>query len=357
VELVDCYSERVPTARTPPRPATGPAAAARRTPAGLRSAGGPDGGSTIAAADRATGDGPPAGHAEPPDAADLDTLLAELDRLVGLDRVKHDISALVNLALLVRRRQDIGLPPPPMSRHLVFAGNPGTGKTTVARLYGRILHALGMLSVGHLVETGRGDLVGEYVGHTAPKTHKAFGRALGGVLFIDEAYALAPRGQGNDFGQEAISTLVKLMEDHRDQVVVIVAGYPDDMDRFIQANPGLASRFTRTLVFDDYATGDLVGIVAQQAAAHRYELPDPTREALATFMDGLPRGAGFGNGRTARQLFQQLTERHAERVASLDAPTADDLSILLPADLPGVDPDPTGRPDGHRLLALPERAA
>ncbi len=271
--------------------------------------------------------------------ARLDALLAELDQLVGLRRAKQDVGMLVKLMQMVQRREAAGLPPPPLSRHLVFAGNPGTGKTTVARLYGQILAALGMLATGHLVEVDRGTLVGEYIGHTAPKTQAAFRRALGGVLFIDEAYALVPDGRGSDFGQEAISTLVKLMEDHRDEVVVIVAGYPDEMERFVGVNPGLASRFTRTLTFDDYTAGELVQIVAHQAHAHRYELPEPTRAALAGFFATADRGDGFGNGRFARKVFQEMTERHARRIADLGSGTGpevttEQLSTLLETDLP-----------------------
>ncbi|MCB5906950.1 right-handed parallel beta-helix repeat-containing protein [Streptomyces pinistramenti] len=287
---------------------------------------------------------PAAAETTPPPAETLEELLAELRSLIGLDRVKQDVETLVKLMQLVRRRTEAGLPPPPLSRHLVFAGNAGTGKTTVARLYGRLLAALGLLTRGHLVEADRGSLVGEYVGHTAPKTTAIFRQAVGGVLFIDEAYALVPHGQGSDFGLEAISTLVKLMEDHREDVVVIVAGYPDDMGRFIDANPGLASRFTRTLLFDDYDADELVGIVAQQAEQHQYELGGETSAALAEYFAGVERDDRFGNGRTARQLFQRMTERHAARLADhavLTGPAddeseqdTDDLVTLLPEDIP-----------------------
>ena len=269
-------------------------------------------------------------------AESLSEVLAELGDLIGLESVKQDVSTMVKVMQLVRRRTEAGLAAPPLSRHLVFAGNPGTGKTTVARLYGRILAALGLLSRGHLVETDRGSLVGEYVGHTAPKTTAVFKRALGGVLFIDEAYALTPAGQGNDYGREAIATLVKLMEDHRDNIVVIVAGYPEEMERFVDVNPGLASRFTRTLMFDDYGSEELGRIVEFHAAKHEYELPDDTREALLGYFGDLVRDERFGNGRTARQIFQRMTERHAQRVVELVEPTTDDLVTLLPDDLPLV---------------------
>ena len=264
----------------------------------------------------------------------LEDLLAELDGLAGLDRVKQEVGALAKLMQMVKRRQELGLSPPPLARHLVFAGNPGTGKTTVARLYGRILAALGLLERGHLIEADRGDLVGEYVGHTAPRTQAVFRRALGGVLFIDEAYALVPYVQSTDFGQEAISTLVKLMEDHRDEVVVIAAGYPGDMERFIDSNPGLASRFTRTLTFEDYFPEELVSIVEQQAQRHDYRLADETRDRLIHYFEDYPRGERFGNGRTARQVFQRMTEQQAQRVAELTAPGRSDLTEMLPVDLP-----------------------
>ncbi|MER6103803.1 right-handed parallel beta-helix repeat-containing protein [Streptomyces sp. NPDC001832] len=272
--------------------------------------------------------------AEPVVEESLEDLLAELDALVGLESVKRDVGALVKLMQTVRRREEAGLPAPPLGRHLVFAGNPGTGKTTVARLYGRLLKALGLLRRGHLVEVDRSALVGEYVGHTGPRTTAAFQQALGGVLFIDEAYALAPAHMGNDFGTEAVATLVKLMEDHRDDIVVIAAGYPNDMGRFIASNPGLASRFSRTLTFTDYDAAELVSIVEHQAAKHRYELTDQARTELAGFFGQLPRGEGFGNGRSARQVFQEMTARQAQRVAELADPSAQDLVRLETGDLP-----------------------
>ncbi|MPY30757.1 AAA family ATPase [Streptomyces adustus] len=266
----------------------------------------------------------------------LPELLAELERLVGLESVKREVASMAKLMQMVKRRQEAGLQPPPLSRHLIFAGNPGTGKTTVARLYGRLLAALGLLASGHLVEADRSALVGEYMGHTAPKTTAVFRQALGGVLFIDEAYALVPAGQSSDFGHEAISTLVKLMEDHRDDVVVIAAGYPEDMERLIDSNPGLASRFTRTLRFDDYTSADLVRIVEHQASRHEYRIGEDTAAALLTHFDAIDRTERFGNGRTARQAFQQMTEQHALRVADLADPGDEALTVLLPADVPVV---------------------
>ncbi|MGC0417678.1 right-handed parallel beta-helix repeat-containing protein [Embleya sp. AB8] len=288
--------------------------------------------------DSASGPGSASASGEPTEpVADLATLLAELDELVGLARVKHDVATLVQLMQLVRRREEAGLTPPPLSRHLVFAGNPGTGKTTVARLYGRILAALGMLTRGHLVEADRGALVGEYVGHTAPRTTAVFRKALGGVLFIDEAYSLTSAG-GGDFGQEAIATLVKLMEDHRDDIVVIVAGYPDEMHRFIDSNPGLDSRFNRTVVFEDYASADLVRIVEHQAAAYEYTLDEPARAGLLAYFESVPRDRRFGNGRSARQAFQEMTERHARRISAVAEVTPADLVSLRAPDLPDLVP-------------------
>ncbi|MEU0369031.1 right-handed parallel beta-helix repeat-containing protein [Streptomyces sp. NPDC006283] len=270
--------------------------------------------------------------AEP--ARDSGAVLGELDALVGLDSVKREVRTLTNMIEVGRRRQEAGLKAASVRRHLVFTGSPGTGKTTVARLYGEILASLGVLERGHLVEVSRVDLVGEHIGSTAIRTQEAFDRARGGVLFIDEAYALSPEDSGRDFGKEAIDTLVKLMEDHRDAVVVIVAGYTAEMERFLAVNPGVASRFSRTITFSDYDPEELLRIVEQQAEEHEYRLAEGTPEALLKYFTALPKGPAFGNGRTARQTFESMVERHAGRVAELAEVSTDDLTLLYSDDLP-----------------------
>jgi hypothetical protein len=261
-------------------------------------------------------------------------VLGELDALVGLESVKREVRALTDMIEVGRRRQRAGLKAASVKRHLVFTGSPGTGKTTVARLYGEILASLDVLEKGHLVEVSRVDLVGEHIGSTAIRTQEAFERARGGVLFIDEAYALSPQDAGRDFGKEAIDTLVKLMEDHRDEVVVIVAGYTAEMERFLSVNPGVASRFSRTITFGDYGPEELLRIVRQQADEHEYRLTPGAAEALLTYFAAIPKGPAFGNGRTARQTFEAMVERHASRVAQLPDPTTDDLTLLYAEDLP-----------------------
>ncbi|AXI76664.1 right-handed parallel beta-helix repeat-containing protein [Peterkaempfera bronchialis] len=270
-----------------------------------------------------------------PDCRPADEALADLDALIGLDTVKQEVRTLIDLISVGRRRQQAGLKAPSLRRHLVFTGSPGTGKTTVARLYGEILAALGVLQRGHLVEVARVDLVGEHIGSTALRTSEAFDRARGGVLFIDEAYALAPEDGSRDFGREAIDTLVKLMEDHRDEVVVIVAGYTAEMERFLSSNPGVASRFSRTVTFPDYSAEELLRITRTQCAEHEYQLAEPTATALLDHFAALDRGPSFGNGRTARQVFETMVERHAVRVAQLADPSTEELQLLVPEDLPG----------------------
>ncbi|WP_327238022.1 right-handed parallel beta-helix repeat-containing protein [Streptomyces sp. NBC_01317] len=270
--------------------------------------------------------------AAPPRASEA--VLGELDTLVGLESVKREVRALTDMIEVGRRRKEAGLKAASVRRHLVFTGSPGTGKTTVARLYGEILHSLGVLERGHLVEVSRVDLVGEHIGSTAIRTQEAFDRARGGVLFIDEAYALSPEDSGRDFGKEAIDTLVKLMEDHREAVVVIVAGYTVEMERFLTVNPGVASRFSRTITFSDYVPEELLRIVEQQSEEQEYRLGEGTGEALLKYFTALPKGPAFGNGRTARQTFESMVERHAGRVAQLPQTSTDDLTLLYPDDLP-----------------------
>ncbi|WP_328611446.1 AAA family ATPase [Amycolatopsis sp. NBC_00345] len=266
----------------------------------------------------------------------LDELLAELDGMIGLDEVKQRVRALVAETRMDARRRKAGLPVGARSRHLVFTGNPGTAKTTVARLMGQLYRELGVLPSGHLVEVARPDLVGEHVGQTAPKTREVCERAIGGVLFVDEAYTLA-QGTGSDFGPEAIAELLVQMENHREDLIVIAAGYPADMDRFLDANAGLRSRFGGTVEFADYDAAQLTAIFAAMAAGQGYRLSADLTAALPGVMAGIDRGRGFANGRSARARLERAIAAQSLRLAGpdvdLEAVGDAELTLLTAADL------------------------
>ncbi|NQX15367.1 AAA family ATPase [Rathayibacter sp. VKM Ac-2857] len=264
---------------------------------------------------------------EPPEA--IEDLLAELDALIGLDRVKSEIKRQTQLLRIDTLRQAAGLTTPTLTRHLVFTGNPGTGKTTVARLVSRIYRSLGILSKGVLVEVDRSELVAGYLGQTSMKTAEVIASARGGVLFIDEAYALAL----DQYGAEAVTTLVKDMEDHRGDLVVIVAGYSGPMQGFLDTNPGLASRFSTTIDFADYSDEELSAIFARLAAAADFT---PTEEAVAAFADvaaAQERTEAFGNGRWVRNVLDAAIARHAWRLRDTEEPTLDELRTLEAEDV------------------------
>ena len=254
--------------------------------------------------------------------------------MIGLGAVKREVGGIIDLLTTSRQRQAVGLPAPQVSHHLVFSGPPGTGKTTVARLYADLLRSFGVLPRGQLIEVARADLVGRYIGHTAQLTTEAFERAQGGVLFIDEAYTLTPENSRQDFGREAVDTLLKLMEDHRDETVVIAAGYPDEMARFLASNPGLASRFSRHVRFEDYSTAELIQIIEEMTTTAGYKCGPETIEALRGHLDAVPRTRSFGNARLARQLVEAMMTRQAGRLGTVPSPDLEALTLLLPADLP-----------------------
>ena len=278
----------------------------------------------------------------------LEELLAELDGLCGLEQVKQDVKSLINLVKVRRLRQEHGLPVPPMSLHLVFLGNPGTGKTTVARLLAKIYRAIGVLSKGQLVEVDRSGLVAGFVGQTALKTGEVIEKALGGVLFIDEAYALANQDAPNDFGREAIETLLKGMEDHRDDLIVIAAGYTELMGRFLHANPGLESRFNKYFYFEDYNGAQLLAIFQSMCAKNGYTLDDKATEYAKSYFKTLyeERDENFGNARDVRNVFERAVARQSDRVAALEKPGKEELMALTVADLQEEGgPVPDGAPD------------
>jgi len=266
-------------------------------------------------------------------------VLAELDGLVGLAPVKAEVKLVTNLLRVERLRTERGLPVVEHSRHLVFTGNPGTGKTTVARLLAEVYRSLGVVEKGQLIETDRSGLVAGYIGQTATKVKEVFASALGGVLLIDEAHALA-RGEDRDFGHEAIDMIVKLMEDHRDEVVLIVAGYPAQMADFLDANPGLRSRFPKTIYFDDYSNEELGRIFDDMAARAHYIPTDQARQALQDHLACIPHTQGFGNARLVRNLFEAAVANQASRVVELAEVTDQALVALEAADIPAPEPAP-----------------
>ena len=259
----------------------------------------------------------------------------ELDELIGLESVKEEVHTLANFAKIQQQRKAQGLKVPKMSFHLVFTGSPGTGKTTVARIVARIYKDLGILKSGHTVETDRSGLVAEYVGQTATKTNAVIDSALNGVLFIDEAYALVPENAGCDYGQEAISTLLKRMEDDRDKLVVIIAGYPNEMKRFIDSNPGLQSHFTRYINFPDYTDGELFDIFKLYLDKNQYTITDDAAALLKSNFSYVVahKDKNFGNARYVRNIFERAVEQQANRLSAKRSISDEELSQLTKEDI------------------------
>lgn len=260
----------------------------------------------------------------------LEDILAKLNNLVGLENVKSDVNSLINLLQIRKLRAERGIEQPDMSLHLVFSGNPGTGKTTVARLLGEIYSKLGILSKGHLVETDRSGLVAGYVGQTAIKTQEKIKEAMGGILFIDEAYSLSASKGENDFGEEAIDTILKAMEDHRDDFIVIVAGYPQLMNDFLHSNPGLESRFNKHLFFDDYKPQELFDIFVSMEEKSSLKLDEKAEKFLKGHFEDVYncRGDNFANGRYVRNIFEKVLSNQADRLVDMEDISDEDLNTL-----------------------------
>ena len=308
-------------------------------PSGGKPVGSADGKMPAQPSDGKTAGGQPAATAEktevvePLPKEDMKDLQAELDSYIGLATVKEEVRNLINMASVYKLRRQHDLPTTDMSLHMVFTGNPGTGKTMMARMMARIYRSLDILSKGQLVEVDRSGLVAGYVGQTAIKTQKVIQKALGGVLFIDEAYALNGKSE-NDFGQEAIDTILKAMEDHRDDLVVIVAGYTDLMDRFIHSNPGLESRFNRFLLFEDYTSDEMLDIFKMQCKKGCYQLSDGVEELVRDYIteeNGDPET--FGNARGVRNIFEHILVAQNNRLAAMETVTKEDLMTLTQDDV------------------------
>jgi AAA+ superfamily predicted ATPase len=280
----------------------------------------------------------PANNAEPTLVSpeeELEKIQSDLKALIGLENIKQEISDLLNLLKVQRMRRDSGLASPEMSRHMVFYGNPGTGKTTIARKLAEIYKTLGILSKGHLIETDRSSLVAGYLGQTAIKTKEVLERASGGILFIDEAYTLCQGSDQDQFGQEAIDTILKYMEDHRDDLIVIVAGYESQMAAFIDSNPGLKSRFSKYFYFTDYDPSQLADIFEEMATHAQYIVTDSFRLSLRRLCQEMVnrKTDNFGNGRTIRNLFERCISNQANRVVAIPNPSQGQLAELIDGDL------------------------
>lgn len=269
--------------------------------------------------------------------AAADEAIEELDTMVGLVVIKQIVRELQALLHIQQRRSKVNLINEPLVLHMIFTGNPGTGKTTVARIIGKILQRMGVLTQGHLIEVERADLVGEYIGHTAQKTREQIKKALGGILFIDEAYSLA-RGGEKDFGKEAIDCLVKAMEDHKQDFVLILAGYPREMAAFLDVNPGLRSRFPMCLDFPDYSQQELLAIAEQMCHQKQYLLSVAAKERLSCLLMASANRDSFGNARTVRNLLEQAIRRQAVRLVKKEHTTREELMTIEPDDLAEVAP-------------------
>lgn len=285
------------------------------------------------ASDGATVTPPEATEEELPPKEDIDELKKELDSYIGLAEVKKEVKNLINMASVYKLRLDNDLPNPDMSLHLVFSGNPGSGKTMIARFMARVYHSLGLLSKGTLTEVDRSGLVAGYIGQTAIKTSKVIENAMGGVLFIDEAYTLTSKTE-NDFGYEAVDTILKAMEDNRDDLVVIVAGYTDLMEDFIDSNPGLRSRFNKYIDFADYTAEEMLDIFRLNCKKSCYVLDEEAEEKVKEYFSLVAEGAGdFGNARGVRNSFEKILTEQANRIAELESVSRDDLMRITSADV------------------------
>lgn len=264
----------------------------------------------------------------------LKLLQKELQDYIGLGQVKEEVQNLINLVMVHQMRREHNLPVAELSLHMVFSGNPGTGKTMIARLMARIYKTLGILSGGQLIEVDRSALVAGYVGQTAAKTMAILEQAKGGVLFIDEAYTLSRSGGENDFGQEAIDTILKFMEDYREEIIIIVAGYDALMDDFIHSNPGLESRFNRYLHFPDYTANELLEIFLLRCEKNCYTIGDEAQEVLQQYLQQVQsNSSSFGNARGVRNLFEKILVQQANRLAVLEQVTRESLMEICLSDV------------------------